>query len=68
MGSERVEELNEVLELERAGEDNKMVQLKMQVHERGKISYGPERMVRGSASAFRLMSDFRIHSHWGRKL
>jgi hypothetical protein len=50
-----------VLEPEKGGEDNKMVQLMMQVHESGKISYGPERMGRDLMSVFRFELDFRIH-------
>lgn len=46
MEFEKVEEQSEELVPERGGEGNKMVQLMMQVHERGKISYGPEQMVR----------------------
>lgn len=61
MGFERVEELNEALELERGGEDSKMAQLMMQVHERGTISYGPERMVRVLMLVFRLDAESQIH-------
>jgi hypothetical protein len=63
LGFERVEEQNEVLVLEpeRGGEDSKKVQLMMQVHERGKISYGPERMERDLMLVIRLELEFRIH-------
>jgi hypothetical protein len=57
------EELNEVLGPERVGEDNKMVLLMMQVHERETISYGPERMVRVSMSVIRFGVESGCRSH-----
>ena len=52
-----------MLGLEREEEGSKMFQLMMQVHGRGKISYGPERMVRVLMLALRLdvESESRIH-------
>ena len=57
------EELNEVLVLERGGEDSKMVQLMMQVHGRGTILYGPERMVRVLMLVFRFGVDAESRIH-----
>jgi hypothetical protein len=57
------EELNEVLGPERVGEDNKMVLLMMQVHERETISYGPERMVRVLMLVFRSGVESGCRSH-----
>ena len=63
MGFEKVEEPNEVLGPERVGEDNRMVQSTMQVHERETISYGPERMVRVLMLVFRFGVEFGCRSH-----
>jgi hypothetical protein len=63
LGFEKVEERNEVLGSERGGEDSKMVQLMMQVHERETISYGPERMVRVLMLVFRFGVEFGCRTH-----
>jgi hypothetical protein len=52
-----------VLGPERVGEDNKMILLTMQVHERETISYGPERMVRVLMSVLRSDVEFGCRSH-----
>jgi hypothetical protein len=52
-----------VLVLERGGEDSKMVQLMMQVHERETISYGPERMVRVLMLVLRFGVENGCRSH-----
>ena len=61
LGFEKVEEQSEELVPERGGGDSKMVQLMMQVHERGKILYGPERMVRVSMLVLRFDIGSRNH-------
>jgi hypothetical protein len=55
--------LNEAPGPERGEEDNKMVQLMMQVHERETISYGPERMVRVLMLVLRFGVENGCRSH-----